>query len=319
MAKTIKFNLICDTHQVRTLEGVREHFSIEDMLHYYQNGLLEKWLMVRGFANELEKLKEIHADTDAEIVKALANLFEVEVDEQDVIKIVSDWKEWSAEKEGRRDFENQRRNNQKFTQEAVGEYFTGYRKNRRLLCGAKEHMYTVRSALEKIANDYYRIFELDYANLFECLRRESPYALMAMMGVPKLRAMYLPPSEVERSGYYRALIHALFKEKGTESVQIKTQLKKLFGEKLRVFDSSDKIGNKDLWYQVEEKGKRCIVLWKETKSIYPGIRKVYIRPAEGDESMARDVSEAISSLEVFDGIECECGETVKYLLYYLEI
>lgn len=46
MAKTIKFNLICDGHPIRTLEDLRENFSIEDVLEYYGNGLLEKWLRV---------------------------------------------------------------------------------------------------------------------------------------------------------------------------------------------------------------------------------------------------------------------------------
>ena len=49
MAKTVKFNLILDGFPVRNLEGLREHFSIEDMLEYYNNGLLVKWLDVRGY------------------------------------------------------------------------------------------------------------------------------------------------------------------------------------------------------------------------------------------------------------------------------
>lgn len=35
MAKTIKFNLICDGFPVRTLEDLQNHFSVEDVLTYY--------------------------------------------------------------------------------------------------------------------------------------------------------------------------------------------------------------------------------------------------------------------------------------------
>lgn len=35
MAKTIKFNLDCDDHSIRTIEDLREHFSVEDILNYY--------------------------------------------------------------------------------------------------------------------------------------------------------------------------------------------------------------------------------------------------------------------------------------------
>lgn len=32
MAKTIKFNLICDGYPARTIEDLQNHFSVEDML-----------------------------------------------------------------------------------------------------------------------------------------------------------------------------------------------------------------------------------------------------------------------------------------------
>ena len=37
MAKTIKFNLICDDKPVRTIEDLQNNFSIEDVLEYYSN------------------------------------------------------------------------------------------------------------------------------------------------------------------------------------------------------------------------------------------------------------------------------------------
>ncbi len=40
MAKTIKFNLICDNEPIRTIEDLQNHFSVEDVLAYYHNGLL---------------------------------------------------------------------------------------------------------------------------------------------------------------------------------------------------------------------------------------------------------------------------------------
>ena len=48
MAKTIKFNLVCDGNPVRTIEDLQNNFSIEDVLAYYHNGLLRRGLEVRG-------------------------------------------------------------------------------------------------------------------------------------------------------------------------------------------------------------------------------------------------------------------------------
>ena len=59
MAKTIKFNLILDGYPVRTLEELQEHFSLEDMANYFENGLLERWLEVRGYEDELKAVREI--------------------------------------------------------------------------------------------------------------------------------------------------------------------------------------------------------------------------------------------------------------------
>lgn len=42
MAKTIKFNLICDGDPVRTIENLQNHFSVEDLLDYYEKGCWQK-------------------------------------------------------------------------------------------------------------------------------------------------------------------------------------------------------------------------------------------------------------------------------------
>ncbi len=49
MAKTIKFNLILDDKPVRTIEELQENFCIDDILEFYEKGLLQKWLKVRGY------------------------------------------------------------------------------------------------------------------------------------------------------------------------------------------------------------------------------------------------------------------------------
>lgn len=46
MAKTIKFNLICDEYPALTIEDLQNHFSVEDLLDYYEKGLLAKRLFL---------------------------------------------------------------------------------------------------------------------------------------------------------------------------------------------------------------------------------------------------------------------------------
>ena len=80
MAKTIKFNLICDGNPVRTIEDLRNNFSIEDILNYYDNKLLHRWLEVRGYDKELKNVMMISCKDSLDIIKELINIFEVSSD-----------------------------------------------------------------------------------------------------------------------------------------------------------------------------------------------------------------------------------------------
>lgn len=84
MAKTIKFNLICDNQPIRTIEDLQNNFSIEDVLAYYNNRLLHRWLDVRDYKEELEKVSAITADKPIEIVKELIKIFRVISDDKKI-------------------------------------------------------------------------------------------------------------------------------------------------------------------------------------------------------------------------------------------
>ena len=84
MAKTIKFNLICDQKPIRTIEDLQNNFSIEDVLTYYRNGLLTRWLEVRGYTEELEKVNTIPEMDSLGIIKSLIKIFNITADDNEV-------------------------------------------------------------------------------------------------------------------------------------------------------------------------------------------------------------------------------------------
>ena len=88
MAKTIKFNLICDDKPVRTIEDLQNNFSIEDVLVYYNNKLLHRWLDVRGYSDELEKISSITSEKTLEIIKELIIIFNVASNEKKIEEAV---------------------------------------------------------------------------------------------------------------------------------------------------------------------------------------------------------------------------------------
>ena len=84
MTKTIKFNLKLDGNPVRTLEGLQDNFNIEDILMYYHCGVLQKWLKLRGYHEEAAQVAAIGAQDTEGIIKALAKIFQIEVDDDDL-------------------------------------------------------------------------------------------------------------------------------------------------------------------------------------------------------------------------------------------
>lgn len=79
MTKTIKFKLILDDYPVRTIEQLQEHFEIEDILKYFENELLLRWLHVRGYEKQYESVKRIDKSLEKkEIVKELMKIFEID-------------------------------------------------------------------------------------------------------------------------------------------------------------------------------------------------------------------------------------------------
>ena len=85
MAKTIKFNLICDNKPIRTIDDLQDNFCIEDIFDYYENGLLLKWLKVRGYDKQAEEVSKIGEEESEKIISKLIEIFEIEKTDRELI------------------------------------------------------------------------------------------------------------------------------------------------------------------------------------------------------------------------------------------
>ena len=82
--KKIKFNLIVDGERCRKIEDIQNNFNILDLLDYYKNKKLHKWLKVRKFDDYFYKIDGIKVDDDFEIAKKLCEIFEIECEDEDI-------------------------------------------------------------------------------------------------------------------------------------------------------------------------------------------------------------------------------------------
>lgn len=188
MAKTIKFNLICDDYPCRTLDDLREHFSVEDVLGYYNSGLLNKWLDARGYTKEKTEIEEIRRTDSREIVKELIKIFEVETDETKIDHdlYIYDYRE-------KQSVQAECDKEQKTTeQEAAKRYLDGYTQQIQTILNHSKEMGTIKAALETIVDDYMGLFELDYTRLFKLFLNHAPMAIFAALMNSVMREYIIP-------------------------------------------------------------------------------------------------------------------------------
>ena len=76
--RRIKFALnLKDGEQVRSLEELQEHFDLEKIIGYYQDGKLLTWLEDRFYDDEADEIKKLSGD-ESDLGEQLCRIFHVE-------------------------------------------------------------------------------------------------------------------------------------------------------------------------------------------------------------------------------------------------
>lgn len=179
MAKTIKFNLILDNHPVRNIEELQEHFSIEDMLKYFENGLLLRWLKVRGYEKEYIAVENIGKSLGSkDIIISLMKIFKMnDIDIDDIEKEVSIL-EYQNEKKKLNEIYKEN----SFTKEQIiKDYHTGYNSLILHMEKNKENMAILKADAVQMEREYSRLFSLNYYELYFRLLDSAPKAIFAML------------------------------------------------------------------------------------------------------------------------------------------
>lgn len=175
MAKTIKFNLILDNKPVRTIEDLQENFCIDDIAEFYENGLLQKWLKVRGYDDYLAKVEAISNKETA--IQELVKIFEIEQSGDKIQEDLYSLKFWNERKARFEEFDKK----DKEIRDIISDYHKGYNDIKEQLKEKKEDFAFIKSAVKTIYRDYFRLLEIDFVSFFETMEEKSPLTLFAMM------------------------------------------------------------------------------------------------------------------------------------------
>lgn len=300
MAKTIKFNLICDDKPVRTIEDLQNNFSIEDVLAYYNNKLLHRWLEVRGYTEELEKVNGITAEKPIGIIRELIKIFNVVSDDKKAEESVY-MLEYLDERKELCDIYNKNDFN---TKSVIDDYQTGYKQLVDGILENPEDVAQIKAIIAEMVTNYKWVLDMNNRDFFWSLRDRSVLAIMCMIMNDKSRYYYLPKhkslSESSDEENMDEDKSEMFQEICTiiESPDFQTKL----GENLKSF-----AGVTDgYWKDLEPKGKKYMII-----SMGSGD---FVRSAgvQGGDLSNIDVT---NKFVIVDGIDYKSNSATRQLLY----
>jgi hypothetical protein len=319
MAKTVKFNLICDGSPIRTVDDLRDNFSIEDVLAYFDKKLLHRWLDVRGYADLLEKVEDIHSDDPMEIIKTLITLFDVEADKKKVEESVYIFKYKKERNEMLSSYKEYETN----AKAVIDKHQTGYIQLVDRIVDNADDIAVIRAAIMEMINNYYWILEKDHRNLFYKLCYKAPMALFVMLTHEETRKFYLPQMvDITQT-----------KDDGTEEVVEKTtdvakkyddpEMTQLMSVKLSMYklvcgllsNVETILGDNLLtfagvtngyWKDIETNDKKYMIINMESGN--------YVRSA-GKAGEELDYSQVRYKFIILDGIDYKSNNSTHKLLY----
>lgn len=292
MAKTIKFNLILDDYPVRNLEGLQEHFSIEDMLKYFENGLLLRWLKVRGYDEQYAEVESIDKSlSKKEIVIALIKIFDVIGMDSDYIeKAVGILTYLDEEKELNAIYKE----NAYAKKQIIDDYHSGYTALIMHMEENKENMALLKADVIQMEREYFGLFELNHYDLYSRLADSAPKAIFAILTRDAFRPFWIGEEATEK--IYNHIVTILL-----DSVKVK----EILGDDLKIVNRDTQA----MWDPIERAEVKVMVI-----SIESG---TFVKNAGAFSEKLGD-TDVNDNLVIFNGLEYQCNDE-SYELLYMEV
>lgn len=311
MAKTIKFNLICDGQPVRTIEDLQENFSVEDMLGYFESGLLLRWLKVRDYKDEYKEVSEISTKDDLEIAKKLIKIFNVETDEKEIAKDVYmlQFLKERSQKISKYD------SNRLETDEIVKDYTKEYADLVKEIMDNSDDISRIKANITEIVNNYKPVLQLNYRELFwKMADRDYLLVIMCFLMNSVTRKYYLDAGQPEndkknmdttikkdKEEIYKKIC-SYFEPSADIYKSTEDDIVKVLGDNVSVFDGK----TDEYWKNLEVKGKKYMILGIGTRD------KVR---AAGDHNGDLSYDDVNNKFPIVDGIDYMSNSTTSKLMY----
>ena len=313
MAKSIKFNLISDNIPIRTIDDLRNNFSIEDVLSYYRNGLLKRWLDVRGYDDELKKIEEIKTDDSIEILEKIIEIFKVET-EKEIIKKDLYILKFEEERKILLDEYNKRKMKK---DSIIADFCSGYDALVESLVDSADDIAKIKAIITELTNEYLWALNLDYRRLFYEMYEKSYLLVLCALMNEKFRNYYLPNTMKMEDGTERRDIDSSSPNYDDDKARMYQKIRKIcdvmygnklqekYGEFIKTFN-----GKTDgYWKDIEPSGKKYMVIMMGNGD--------YVRSA-GDNGGDLNYTDVNYNFKILDGIDYKSNSKSR-TIYYMEV
>lgn len=287
MAKTIKFNLLCNGKSIRNLDDFRNNFNVEDVLRYYNNGILIKWLEVRGYLKELEDVTKIDTNNISDLILSLAKIFEV-TDDYDKIK--ENLYIYTYENELKKLIREQYAVSKEYN-DIIKYYHNKYNELIDEIIDNPNDKSIIKSSVAILVNDYIKLLEIDAKRVFDLLLKQSPLAIYTMLTHDLARKVFLG--------------NEYFKK------QLSSNINSLSARKMLVSQTNDNIKlfqniTDYYWKDLVERNTKVLIIYMGKGTFVRSSGKI------GEEITAE---EAMNNFSILNGLDYKNNNIENELLY----
>ena len=201
MAKTIKFNLLLDNNPVRDIKSLQNNFCINDILEVYENGLLQKWLKVRGFDECLKKVENIKKESS--VIVELIKIFDIQKDDKEIKDSIYSLEFQENRKKSLENFDTKNDD----LKNRIEKYHKEYEELIEAIIEHKENMAFLKVASKEISDKYLKLFELDYKDSYELYKGKSPFMIYAILMNDKLSFLFMKNNIIKGDLYKNFILN----------------------------------------------------------------------------------------------------------------
>lgn len=283
MLKTIKFNLMINDRPVRSLPELQEHFHVQDIVKYHRSGLLQKWLQVRGYEEEAQKVAAVGLDDELKAAEELVRILCVGAKRETIQFAVEVLR-----------FEQQRKQELRQIKEAVfqeqlviHQYHQGYGALLDRMLAQPDDVGSTKASIIQIFETYASLFALDYRRFYYKFIANAPLVVLCTLMHASLRKVLLGDREIN------VALQSVYKNR-TILNQVESHLKVFAGQ------------TNSYWKDLEPSSKKCLIV---------SIKQGNCVRNQGNVGMELNADQANGQYLLLDGIDYKSHSDTDQLIY----